>query len=176
MEHGTAVAKILDEVRQALVGVDESQARSFVEALAGARRVFVTGQGRSGLIGAAFATRLAHLGKAAHVVGAPTTPPIGPGELLVACSGSGRTRVTLLHVEQALDAGAEVWAITQGSSSPLAAAASHAILFPAAPSAQPGASLFEQALLLFLDAVVLGLMERLGQTPQDLPARHANLE
>jgi 6-phospho-3-hexuloisomerase len=68
-----------------------------------------------------------------------------------------------------------VWAITQDASSPLAAAANHVILIPKVASAQPGASAFEQALLVFLDSVVLRLMARLGQTQETMRPRHANL-
>ncbi|UCH33464.1 MAG: SIS domain-containing protein [Armatimonadota bacterium] len=172
----TSKQQILDEVRQALAGIDERQQQAFVEALATAPRVFVTGRGRSGLVAAAFAARLAQLGTQVYFVGEPTTPAITPGALLVACSGSGRTRGTLLHAEQARAAGAEVWTVTQASSSPLATAGSHTVVIPVASSDQPGASAFEQALLLFLDSVVLGLMAALGETPESMLARHANLE
>jgi 6-phospho-3-hexuloisomerase len=168
--------QIVDEVRQALAAIDAGQERTFVEALAAASQVFVTGQGRSGLIAAAFAARLAQLGKQVHIVGEPTTPAITPGAVLVACSGSGRTRSTLIHGEQARTAGAEVWTITQAPSSPLATAGSHTVAIPVASSVQPGASAFEQALLLFLDSVVLGLMTALGETAEGMLARHANLE
>jgi len=216
--------KILDELRAALTAIDDRQAQDFVAALAGARyarapevrrsrtqarEIFVTGQGRSGLIAAAFAMRLAQLGRRVHVVGEPTAVAAAPGALLVACSGSGRTDVTLLHAERALAAGAQVWAITQDPSSPLAATATHVVIIPSArsgrrgtacrastsergasstrpgtaaephseaPSAQPGASAFEQALLLFLDSVIMRLMARLGETESSMLARHANLE
>jgi 6-phospho-3-hexuloisomerase len=191
MSGDLAIGKILDEVRQALEGIGAQEAQDFISALAGARKVFVTGQGRSGLMVSAFAIRLAHLGKGAHIVGSPTAPPVGPGELLVACSGSGRTRCTVLHAEQALAAGAQVWAITQEPSSPLVSAATRAIFIPAlrpaqggpehsrgaaVPSVQPGGSAFEQGLLIFLDAIILGLMAQLGETEDTMLARHANLE
>jgi len=37
-------------------------------------------------------------------------------------------------------------------------------------------SLFEQSLLVVLDAVVLALMDRRGEGPETMFARHANLE
>jgi 6-phospho-3-hexuloisomerase len=43
-------------------------------------------------------------------------------------------------------------------------------------SRQFGATLFEQALLLFLDAIVLLLQERKGASPESMFAKHANLE
>jgi len=170
------MTRMLDEVRQALAGIDQGQRQSFAGALAAADRVFVTGQGRSGLMAAAFAARLVHLDQRVHVVGSPTTPAADGGDVLVACSGSGRTRSTLLHAEQARAAGAEVWAITQNPSSPLAGAASSVIVIPAVRSNQPGASVFEQALLLLLDSVILDLMAKLGETQETMRLRHANLE
>jgi 6-phospho-3-hexuloisomerase len=44
------------------------------------------------------------------------------------------------------------------------------------PSAQPVGSLFEQGLLVLLDAVTMMLMERLPEAPAVLPQRHANIE
>ncbi|MNN74526.1 3-hexulose-6-phosphate isomerase [compost metagenome] len=41
---------------------------------------------------------------------------------------------------------------------------------------QPMASLFEQTLLLFYDAVILRLMEWTGQTTSQMFGKHANLE
>jgi 6-phospho-3-hexuloisomerase len=177
MESGMATAKIvLDEVQRAVTAIDAKRAHEFVATIAAANEVFVTGQGRSGLVAAAFAVRLGHLGKQAHIAGAAATPPIGPGAVLVACSGSGRTRTTLLHAEEAAAAGAQVWALTQDQSSPLALAATHTLCISATPSAQPGASLFEQALFVFCDGVILELMSQLGETAETMLARHANLE
>ena len=45
-----------------------------------------------------------------------------------------------------------------------------------AESIQPMGSLFEQSLLVVLDAVVLALMDRRGEGPETMFARHANLE
>lgn len=167
---------ILDELRRVLGAIDGKRTREFVAALAAANQVFVTGQGRSGLVAAAFAIRLVQLGKSAHIAGAPATPAISNGGMLVACSGSGHTRTTLLHAEQAAVAGAQVWCITQDESSPLALAATQTVCIPATPSAQPGASLFEQALFLFLDGAIIKLMSQLGETTDTMLARHANLE
>ena len=43
-------------------------------------------------------------------------------------------------------------------------------------SVQPMGSLFEQAVLLFLDAVILELMARRGVVSEEMFTRHANLE
>ena len=46
----------------------------------------------------------------------------------------------------------------------------------ASQSVQFGSTLFEQALLVFLDAVVLLLQDRRGASPQSMFAKHTNLE
>ncbi|HTK08370.1 MAG TPA: hypothetical protein VL485_14465, partial [Ktedonobacteraceae bacterium] len=47
---------------------------------------------------------------------------------------------------------------------------------PEIRSIQPMASLLEQALFLFEDAVVLLLMEKRSASPQEMQKRHTNLE
>jgi len=44
------------------------------------------------------------------------------------------------------------------------------------PSRQPARALFEQALFIFLDSIILTLKDRLGITARKLRGRHANLE
>ena len=43
-------------------------------------------------------------------------------------------------------------------------------------SIQPMGSMFEQSLLLCLDGVVMGVMDRMGLTAETMFTRHANLE
>jgi 6-phospho-3-hexuloisomerase len=59
------------------------------EALSDARRIVLYGQGRTGLMMQAFVMRLYHLGLDAHMVGAMTTPPVGPGDLFVVNAATG---------------------------------------------------------------------------------------
>jgi len=178
--------QILAELDTLLAAVDEGQIQDFLEALLQARRIFVIGMGRTGLVMRAFAMRLMHIGITAHVVGETTTPSLGTDDLLVVGSGSGETRWPLHALEMAKQLGARVITITSRPESSLAQAADLVVKLPAAslkarssdahPSAQPVGSLFEQGLLLLLDAVVMMLMERLPEAPATLPRRHANIE
>ena len=156
-----------------------------MEAILTADRLYVAGGGRSGLMARAFAMRLMQLGLVTYVVGETTTPAIRAGDLLLACSASGETQVTVLVSQVAKTAGARVFAITTIPSSPMARLADETIVIPApskrtAPgagvSAQYAGSLFEQSLLILLDAVSSEIGRRLGTPPQELDARHANLE
>lgn len=47
----------------------------FIDELLSAKRIYVMGAGRSGLIAKAFAMRLMHLGMHSYVVGETITPP-----------------------------------------------------------------------------------------------------
>lgn len=176
--------RIVDELRRALTYTERTAPERLVDEILAAQGVFCSGQGRSGLMVKAFAMRLVHLGLRAHVVGETTTPAIGPGDLLVAASGSGQTRTTLAIVEAARERGARTAAITAHPDSPIGRAADlvlelHAPITADAPygrSIQPPGSLFEQVLLICCDAMVMELMERLGTTEEEMRARHTKLE
>ncbi len=179
----------LDVVPQEILGVvkavDPQQVEELVEEIQQAKRIFVCGAGRSLLMMKAFAMRLVHLGLTAYVVGETITPAIGEGDLLVAGTGSGQTRTTLAMVEAARLRQARVCTLTAHADSPVAEASDLSVIIPtpvtgAVPvprvSQQPPGSLFEQALLVLCDSVVLILMRRLGVTAESMRARHTKLE
>ena len=177
--------EILDELAQVLGEVKDEEFRAFQEALLGGRRIFVTGQGRTGLVLRTFAMRLMQMGLESFVVGETATPPITPRDLLVAGSGTGRTATTTLRLGQAKELGAPVVLLTAHPETDLARRADLVVTIPAAtrlrledelPSQQFGGSLFEQALLLFLDAAALALVASGEVTVQEMTERHANLE
>ena len=179
------VSQILEEVSATLGRMSPDGLERLVEAVLAADRIYVAGGGRSGLMANAFAQRLMHLGLVTYVVGETTTPAIRAGDLLVSCSASGETQVTVLVSQVAHKAGARVFAVTATPDSPMARLADETIVIPApskrgpsasGPSAQYGGSLFEQALLVLLDAISLEIGRRRGTPPQEIASRHANLE
>ncbi|MGY3566077.1 6-phospho-3-hexuloisomerase [Sinomonas sp. RB5] len=178
----TTIARELEPV---LARIDRDELEGTVRALEEAPRVFVTGEGRSGLMAKAFAMRLMHLGLTSYVVGETTTPAVGPGDLLVAVSGSGTTGHTVQIAQSAAGAGARVHAVTSDPDSPLGRLGSARLVLPAAtkhrrpgepPSIQPLSSLFDQATHLTLDAVCLILAERRQVDNAAAKAAHANTE
>jgi 6-phospho-3-hexuloisomerase len=179
------VTEILAEMERALAQMPSDGPEQLIEAVLASDRVYVAGGGRSGLMARAFVMRLMHLGLVTYVVGETTTPSIQAGDLLVSCSASGETQVTVLMSEVAKKAGARVFAITARPESPMARLADRTIVIPApskrspvgaGASSQYGGSLFEQALMVLLDAISSEIGRRLGTPPQELDARHANLE
>jgi 6-phospho-3-hexuloisomerase len=171
-----AVAAIAGEIGDALSKVSEHEALSLCNAIQRAGAVFVTGEGRSGLVARCFAMRLMHLGVKAHVVGGATTPRLGPGDLLLAISCTGETALTCAVARVSAEQGGKVIAVTAAGRSTLASSADLTVVVPASPSRQYGGSLFEQSALIVLDSVAMVLRERLGVSAEAMDLRHANLE
>ncbi len=157
-------------------------------------KILVMGAGRSGLVGRAFAMRLLHLGYNVYVLGDTIVPRIGEGDIVIAISGSGRTKLIVTAAEAAKHVGATVIAVTSYPDSPLAEIADIVVEVPGRTKIAreedyfarqilgiheplaPLGTLFEDTAMVFLDAVVAELMERLGKTEEDLKAIHANIE
>jgi 6-phospho-3-hexuloisomerase len=172
---------VLEEVGAVLGRVSEEDSRGFCRELARAKRVYITGVGRSGLVVKAFGQRLMHLGFEVHLADEITAPGIGRGDLLVACSGTGSTLLPLYMARKARRIGARVVSLTARPASPLARTSNLTILIPAPlepgkQTCQPARSLFEQALFLYLDSVILTAMREFKITNRRIRRRHANLE
>lgn len=183
MEFKEALESIVDEISGVAGNVDPQEADVLLSCVNAAARVFVTGQGRSGLVGRSFAKRLMHLGHRAFVVGDVTTPPVGKGDLLVAVSGSGLTGATCHFAEIAKKAGATVVAVVADPGARLAGVADAVLVVPGSAKTGAGAgsrqiagSLFEQAALVVFDAVVMVLAETRKESHESMRRRHTNLE
>ncbi len=175
--------QVLAEAEGALVRADTDSAAGFIEELLKADGIYVAGAGRSGLAVESFAMRLMHLGMITHVAGDATTPGIGPGDLLVACSGSGRKRTVLVLAETARENGARVAAVTAEAGSPLARMADSVLLLPegedgydSAETGQFMGTLFEQLAYLVFDSIVLAIQEIIDIDGGQMKRRHTNLE
>lgn len=148
-------------------------------------KIVCTGAGRVGLAMRAFTMRLNHLGLDAHFLGETIVPHTGPGDLLIVGSGSGSTASILKLVEIAKSKGLRIALVTSTDSSPMRslADATVALNTPSKSSEssrvfsiQPMTTLFEQTLSIFLDSVVLDLMEKFGETSESMWSRHNAIE
>jgi len=180
-DFASLVRESLRDIEDVLAAVDVREVAALIDAIEGAGDVFVAGAGRTGGIMAAFAQRLMHLGTGAHVVGETTTPRTRPGDLLVAASGSGERRTVLELARIAHKDDVRVAAVVGDCESPLAHVADVTLVVPWKERVTDrgphlGASLFEQSLLVLLDAVATTLAERRGADNRDVAERHANLE
>lgn len=175
-----------NEVAAVLNRVSEIEFTAFGEAIKGASRIFVAGEGRSGLMGKAFAMRLMHAGYSAFVVGETITPSIGADDVLVAISGSGTTEIVHLYANQAKKVGASVVLITTNRNSKIAEYSDLTLRIPAAtklrledepPTIQPLGNQFDQSLHMLLDAVIIGILNETDEDSfQEMTRRHSNLQ
>ena len=182
-EYAVEVVKELDRT---LAKISSDEAERLVEKITTSKKILVAGAGRSGLAMKAFAMRLAHMGFEAYVVGETVTPNFEEADLLLIGSGSGETGSLVSMAGKAKKIGGSIALITILPESSIGKLADLSIKIPAPTpkangaeawiSIQPMGSLFEQSLLIFLDIIILKLMEQMANDSANMFKRHANLE
>ncbi|MBA2681351.1 MAG: SIS domain-containing protein [Ktedonobacteraceae bacterium] len=176
------VSALIDENRQVLEAVPEGDVQKLIDEIEKAKTIQLFAMGRMLASLRAFATRLKHMGFDTYVVFDTTTPNIGPGDLLIV--NCAVTTIDLGIIKLAKEAGARVCVITAHPENEQGRLADLTVLVPGQifgtepeiRSIQPMASLLEQSLFLFEDAVVMLLMEKRSISPQEMQKRHTNLE
>jgi len=179
-------SKTLNELSEVLLPVDEANVNRLVEEILNASKIYVAGAGRSLLMLRCFAMRLMHLGFEVYVVGDTITPAFESGDLLIVGSGSGETLGSVNVAKKAKTIGGKVALISTRSDSTLAGISDFTIVIPAytdkvdMPGRKnptlPGGTLFEHALLVLGDTMVLPLAEAVGVRTDKPFTKHANLE
>ncbi|GIV67218.1 6-phospho-3-hexuloisomerase [Caldilinea sp.] len=178
-------AQAIREVGAVLAALSSDDAERMCDEILRARRIACYGVGREGLMMKALCMRLMHLGLDAHVVGDMTTPPIGPGDLLIVSAGPGAFSTVLALMGVAQESGSRTMVVTAQPQGKAAQQADVVIHLPAqtmandqtAPSSiLPMGSLYEAAQLIFFDLISILLREKTGQTPEEMRSRHTNLE
>jgi 6-phospho-3-hexuloisomerase len=173
------VERILAELGEIAGRTSEADLERLADRILEADRVYVTGMGRSGLMARSFAMRLVHLGLSVFVVGETTTPSIEEGDLLLCCTRHGRSGSLLHYIQKAHAVRASAAIITMDPESPMVERADEFLLIPVKEgeeTGQPLGTLFEQMLLLTLDALVIVLMEKRDFTEREMARLHTNLE
>lgn len=178
--------EVIKELEQTLSHISADDAERLLKIIIASKKILVAGAGRSGLAMKAFAMRLAHMGFKSYVVGETITPHFEQGDLLLIGSGSGETGSLVCMAEKAKKIGGSIALITILPESSIGRLADVTIKIPAPTpkatgaeawvSIQPMGSLFEQSLLIFLDSVILKLMEEMTNDSANMFKRHANLE
>ncbi|WP_068785553.1 6-phospho-3-hexuloisomerase [Paenibacillus phocaensis] len=177
--------QILKEVQGVIDKIEETSLDEVAASLFDGKRIFVSGEGRSGFMAKSFAMRLMHLGATVFVVGETITPSMEKGDVLVAVSGSGKTQNVIWTAEKARSIPCRVVVITANPDSELASHASLVVEVPAATkyrtehepaSIQPLGSLFDQSIHILFDAICL-VYSKLKKTDHEQAfRRHSNLE
>jgi 6-phospho-3-hexuloisomerase len=187
------MASRIDAIARLIAG-DEIDA--FLVAILGAKRIYVMGAGRSGLVARFFAMRLMHMGMTSYVVGETIAPAVGEGDLIVAFSGSGNTKTIGDIAETAKNLGAQVALISSDPASRIGRIADYMIkvetqrdpitcdaheydirqMIGEYRSFAPLGTIFETTSLIFGDAVISTLMDMTRTEESDLKRRHINIE
>ena len=161
--------------------IDTDAMEKMCDEIMAAKRIFITGAGRSLLVMRAFAMTLMQIGFDTRVVGDVTTPAARPGDLLIAGSFSGTTKTTRMHLECARKFGLRFALWTAHKSSPMADEADVAVVVPCPTgegreTVQWGGYDYEHALFPLCDILVWMLCDRLGIDEAGKNANHANIE
>ena len=184
------------KVRSIANGISDREVESLLREILAAKRVYVMGAGRSGLVAKAFAMRLMHLGLTSYVVGETVTPALTPDDLVVVFSGSGETKTVADIAESAKGIGARVCLITAKRESRIGRIADCCVVIESQrdtignetaefeirqmmgkhKSFAPLGTLFETASIIFADAVISRLMEIKEINIDALKGRHVNIE
>ncbi|MYL32018.1 6-phospho-3-hexuloisomerase [Pontibacillus yanchengensis] len=180
------IQTVANEVSGVLQNVDEKQAMDLSHAIGESKRIFISGEGRSGFMGKAIAMRLMHGGFDVYVTGETITPSISENDLLIAISGSGSTSSIDQYANKAQETGAKVFLVTTNPDSKIGKKADGVLVVPAATkkrlpeepeTVQPLGNQFDQSVHLLLDAVIISTINEKGETDYDqMTKRHANLE
>ena len=187
---------IVEEHAKVFQKLDMGELKAFVDAIAGANQIFVYGSGREGISMRGFAMRLSHLGKRTFWLFDDTTVGMHAGDLLILADGRGDVGIHRYFVKRAHESGAKIAMVTGLPEGNLAKTCADVILFvhstvymdersmgpdaprqhDVVPTAQPMGNQFEQHLYLLMDVAAILVKDALGQTYQDMEARHRNIE
>lgn len=177
--------EVVQELSKTIDLIPELEAEKLLNNILESKKIFVSGAGRSGLMGKSFAMRMMHMGIDAYVVGETVTANLEQGDLLIIGSGSGETNTLIAIAEKAKKLGGSIALITTSPKSTLGRLADIIVPLPGAQkdksnsdyyTIQPMGSLFEQTMLLFYDALILKFMEIKGLDSNKMYGKHANLE
>ena len=176
---------ILEENHRLLQSLGHETAEDFIERILRTRAIFFCAQGRSGFVLRCFCMRLMHLGYQVYFCGETITPAIEPGDMLVVVSGSGETPSTLEAVKIAKRRKAFTFGVVGNIESRIASVVDRHIYLPGTTklrrdsepqSLQTAGSLFEQAVFIFLEAIILTLHQERQEGSDNFFLRHAVIE
>ncbi|OPY39255.1 MAG: 3-hexulose-6-phosphate isomerase [Methanoregula sp. PtaU1.Bin051] len=196
----TYMLQMAENIAATARSLNKKEADVFFNEMLSAKRIYVTGAGRSGFVAKAFAMRLMHLGFDAYVVGETVTPAFSNGDTLVAFSGSGETNSVVDICEIAKEIGGRVCLVTAAPASRMGRIADCVVdvgdltgyyrkegatfevrqitgQYRSVTSAfAPLGTLFETLALVFSDAVISAIMEVKKADVNEMKGRLSNVQ
>ncbi len=178
------VEKITKHSKNIADSIKDKEIKKIEKIIKNSRSIFITGKGRSGLIGKAFAMRLAQLGLNVHVTGDVTTTAIKEGDCLIIISSSGTMDCMTSKLLGKLKDNFNTILLTANRDSELANSSN--VIIDIGPwrdygeeiqagredNITPLGTLYEDTALLILDGLVAELMEHYNKTEKDLAKKH----
>lgn len=176
--------RLAAEIADLALRIDSAQIDGLCAAILKAKRIFVSGRGRSGYISKCFAMRLTHLGLTCYCIDETNTPAVAAGDIVVICSGSGETEALVAMGRHCLRIGAELALVTANAESSLAELAGAVLVIPAytsklknsVPTEHIMGGQFEDSMLLALDTCAIVMQRELGTTEDEMMRLHKNIE
>ena len=187
---------IAGRVRKEANSLSRTEVNSFVTEIIttheGGYRIFLLGEGRSGLVARSFAMRLMHLGFDVNVFGEVVTPAVRENDFVIAVSGTGETATVNEIAKIAKQSGARIAVVTSNPDSSLGKLAERVVTIRGRIEADdvsflerqvtgisitltPLGTLFEINVMVFLDSVIAGLIVALEKKEEELAKRHSNV-
>jgi 6-phospho-3-hexuloisomerase len=176
----------LNELGGVFAKLNDADVDTAIGMIAKAKKIVVFGGGRERLQIMGFAMRLYHMGLAVAVEGDMTTPPVGKGDLFIVTVGPGEISTALALLGVAKNAGADILVITAQPKGRAAAYANFVLTLPAQTMADdqgekkssvlPMGSLYEGALFVLFEVMVLKLKDKLKIDAELMRGNHTNLE
>ncbi|MFO8110432.1 MAG: SIS domain-containing protein [Thermoplasmata archaeon] len=157
---------------------NRSDVRETANTIIDAPKIFIYGAGRSGLVGRTFAMRLMQLGQRAFFIGETITPAVKDEDCVLFVSKTGETQTAIQAARIVSNrVKAKKIVLTSSPESPLASFADVLMVLDI-PRTQKDASLaplgtiFENAAMVFLDALTALIMDEIGESEENMRERH----
>lgn len=172
---------VIDKISEILSATNMTYAEKMTEMFDQANRIFISGAGRSKLVGNFLGMRLMHSGYDVAMVGEIVTPSIKRNDLLIVISGSGETEQLIAFTKKAKEIGAKVILISSKAESTIGDLAEAVFQIGRQELYQkvkgmPMGTVFELSTLCFLEALVSHIVWEKGIPEEQMRERHANLE
>ncbi|MGQ9617288.1 MAG: SIS domain-containing protein [Spirochaetota bacterium] len=187
--------KLLEEfyanARSTFLKIEEDQLERVISTILRAKKIYVLGIGHSGMFGRILAMKLNHVGLRAYTVFDEINPPFEKGDLFIAISQSGETKTIVTLAERAIKLGGKVLGVTSEAQSTLGKISESVLLIKKnaddvsfdvlslmgdEKNQNFLGALFGFNIYILFYTIVLMLARRLGETPESIDRRHANLQ
>lgn len=176
----------LTEIGAVLDGIESDSVDKACQMITDANAMLLYGCGREGLQMRGLAMRLYHLGLNASMVADMAAPPLGSGDLFVVSAGPGELSTVTALMQVAKRDGAKVLFFTATPDASAAAMADHVVNIPAQTMANdqgaskrsilPMGSVYEGAMFMLFEMMILQLQSMLNAKADDMRNRHTNME